>query len=184
MKTIKELGIKFTNAFNCASYWNNNGAYQKEGEELYEKLVPPTGAATTLHGELIRGINRLFYEYCNNGNSNAIEVVTPNDHPDDFYDIDEDDVDWDEIEEVNIAPYYGKFLDLIQSTLVDTICPAEIENICSDVRGVIEDGANNSFCQDYYSRENVNKYNRMCDVVIWYVLNTEDRALPSNYVCK
>lgn len=181
MKTIAELGIKRTDAFNNASYWNNNGAYQKEGDELYEKLVPSEGAAETVHGELIRGINRLFHEYCNNGNGNAIEVITPNDHP---WDYDEDvdgEIDWDEIEEVNIAPYYEKFLDLIQSTLVDTICPAEIENICSDVRGVIKDGANNSFCQDYYSRENVNKYNRMCDVVIWYVLNTEDKALPKNY---
>ena len=184
MKTIKELGIKSTNAFNCASYWNNNGAYQKEGDELYEKLVPPTGAATTLHGELIRGINRLFHEYCNNGNCNAIRITTPQDHPYDFDEEDEDNIDWEEIEDVEINEYYNKFIDLIENSLCDTICPAEIESICSDVRGVIEDGAYNSLCQDYYSRENVNKYNRMCDVVIWYVLNTEDRALPINYTCK
>lgn len=170
MKTIKELGIKSTNAFNCASYWNNNGAYQKEGDELYEKLVPPTGAATTLHGELIRGINRLFYEYCNNGNCNAVDV--------NYLDVDED---FEGIEEVKISEYYNKFIDLIENSLCDTICSDEIESICSDVREVIEGGANNSFCQDYYSRENVNKYNRMCDVVIWYVLNTEDRELPTNY---
>ncbi len=29
MKTIKELGINLTNAFNNASYWNHKGAYQK-----------------------------------------------------------------------------------------------------------------------------------------------------------
>ena len=72
MKTIAELGIKRTDAFNNASYWNNKGKYQKEGDELYEKLVPSEGAAETVHGELIRGINRLFHEYCNNGNGNAI----------------------------------------------------------------------------------------------------------------
>ena len=108
MKTIKELGIKRTDAFNNESYWNNNGAYQKEGDELYEKLVPSEGAAETVHGELIRGINRLFHEYCNNGNGNAIEVVTPNDHP---WDYDEDvdgEIDWDEIEEVNIVEIRNK----------------------------------------------------------------------------
>ena len=181
MKTIAELGIKRTDAFNNASYWNNNGAYQKEGDELYEKLVPSEGAAETVHGELIRGINRLFHEYCNNGNGNAIEVITPNDHP---WDYDEDvdgEIDWDEIEEVNIAPYYEKFLDLIQSTLVDTICPAEVEELCSDVREVIERGAMNQPCSVYFSQKNVNKYNLMCDVVIWYVLNIEDKALPKNY---
>ena len=181
MKTIAELGIKRTDAFNNASYWNNNGAYQKEGDELYEKLVPSEGAAETIHGELIRGINCLFHEYCNNGNGNAIEVITPNDHP---WDYDEDvdgEIDWDEIEEVNIAPYYEKFLDLIQSTLVDTICPAEVEGLCSDVREVIESGAMNQPCCVYFSQKNVNKYNLMCDVVIWYVLNTEDKALPKNY---
>ena len=181
MKTIAELGIKRTDAFNNASYWNNNGAYQKEGDELYEKLVPSEGAAETVHGELIRGINRLFHEYCNNGNGNAIEVVTPNDHP---WDYDEDvdgEIDWDEIEDVEINEYYGKFLDLIESSLTDKINAEELKDMCNDVRGVIEDGAYNLLRRVYFSEENVNKYNLMCDVVIWYVLNSEDRELPANY---
>lgn len=180
MKSIKELGIKSTNAFENASYWNNNGAYQKEGDELYEKLVPAEGAAETLHGELIRGINRLFYEYCNNGNGNAAQALTPQDHPYDF-DDEEDDIDWDEIEEVHIDEYYGKFVDLIETSLVDVIRPDEVRDICESVRDVIEAGVYNQPCSLYFSEKNINKYNRMCDVVIWYVLNTEDRELPRNY---
>ena len=181
MKTIKELGINLTNAFNNASYWNHKGAYQKEGDELFEKLVPSEGAAPTLHGELIRGINILFHEYCNNGNANAVLVTTPNDHP---WDYDEDvdgEIDWDEIEDVEINEYYGKFLDLIESSLTDKIKAEELKDMCNDVRGVIEDGAYNLLCHVYFSEENVNKYNLMCDVVIWYVLNSEDRELPANY---
>lgn len=55
------------------SYWNKDGAYQKEMDELYEALVPSMGEAETVHGELIRSVSRLFYDFCNNGNCNAIE---------------------------------------------------------------------------------------------------------------
>lgn len=184
MKSIKELGIKSTDAFSNASYWNNNGAYQKESDELYEKLVPAQGAAETLHGELIRGINRLFHEYCNNGNCNAIIVTTPQDHPYDFDEEDEDNIDWEEVEDVDINEYYGKFIDLIEDSLCDVICPDEVSSICSDIREVIEGGAYNVPCHIYFSEKNMNKYNRMCDVVIWYVLNTDDRELPTNYTRK
>lgn len=167
MKTIKELGISLTNAFNNESYWNHKGAYQKEGDELYEKLIPSEGAASTLHEELIRGINILFREYCNNGNVNAALVTTPSDHLRDY--------------DVKINEYYGKFLDLIESSLTDKIKAEELKDICNDVRGVIKDGAYNLLCYVYFSEKNVNKYNLMCDVVIWYVLNSEDRELPANY---
>ena len=58
------------------SYWNNNGAYQEEHDRLWEELVPASGSAPTIHGELIRAVGRLFYEFCNNGNCNSIEVET------------------------------------------------------------------------------------------------------------
>lgn len=159
MNSIKDLGIKSTDAFSKASYWDNNGAYQKQGDKLYKKLVPAEGAAKTLHGELIRGINRLFYEYCNNGNCNAII--------NDFEEIDY---------------YYGKFIDLIEDSLCDVIYPWEVRSICSDIREVIKDAAHNIPYRTYFSEENMNKYNRMCDVVIWYVLNTKDRKLPTDYI--
>ena len=47
------------------TYWDANGAYQKELDELYSKLVPASGDAETVHGELVRAVNRLYYEYCN-----------------------------------------------------------------------------------------------------------------------
>ncbi len=56
------------------SYWNNNGAYQTEYDKLYEDLVPSRGEADTVHGEMIRSVSRLFYDFCNNGNCNVREI--------------------------------------------------------------------------------------------------------------
>lgn len=54
-------------------YWNGDHDRQKEYQDLYDKFVPHSGKASTVHGELIRSISRLYYEYCNNGNMNAYD---------------------------------------------------------------------------------------------------------------
>lgn len=56
------------------SYWNENGKYQAEYNELYEALVPAMGQAKNLFGEVIRAASRLGYDYYNNGNCNACET--------------------------------------------------------------------------------------------------------------
>ena len=53
------------------SYWNDTGLYQKEYDDFYNELVPSSNEAETNHGELIRCISRLTYDYYNNGNCNA-----------------------------------------------------------------------------------------------------------------
>lgn len=58
------------------SYWDGNGAYQKELEMLSKNLVPSSGEAETFLGEMIRCVSNLNHEYNNNGNGNAIEVET------------------------------------------------------------------------------------------------------------
>lgn len=57
------------------SYWDETGKYQKEYDRLWKAHVPKSGECETTEGELIRAIGRLFYEYCNNGNCNAGEVI-------------------------------------------------------------------------------------------------------------
>jgi hypothetical protein len=56
------------------SYWDDNGAYQNEYDKLNKELVPASGEADTVHGEMIRAIGRLFYDFCNNGNCNVLDV--------------------------------------------------------------------------------------------------------------
>ena len=71
MKTIEKRITKEGN-----SYWYENGAYQKEYASLWDELVPSQGEAKTVHGELLRSVSRLQYDYCNNGNCNIIETET------------------------------------------------------------------------------------------------------------
>lgn len=182
------------------SYWDESGAYQKEYKELYDKLVPSSGSSETLHGELIRAISRLFYDYCNNGNCNAAEAKY-GEKEYTCYDCggsgeievdDEGNVEAcescggsgvyteEEIEEVEITPFYGKFLDLIQDSLEKEFDANDVHEIVSTVEEIIkisvEDNGSN-----YFNRENMAAYNKLSDYVIWYVLNTEDVKLPENY---
>ena len=53
-----------------ALYADGNGKYQKEYDELWSALVPESGSAASLQGELVRLIGRLASEYYRNGNMN------------------------------------------------------------------------------------------------------------------
>lgn len=47
-------------------YWEGNGRWQAEYDDSWNRLVPASGEAPTLQGELIRAIGRLTSEmYCN-----------------------------------------------------------------------------------------------------------------------
>ena len=51
-------------------YANSKGKYDEEYEALWEKLVPNSGQAGTVQGELVRAIGRLASESYRNGNMN------------------------------------------------------------------------------------------------------------------
>jgi hypothetical protein len=51
-------------------YWGKNGRFQKQHDELWEKLIPDCGDADTTHGELLRVACRVYYEHYNNGRCN------------------------------------------------------------------------------------------------------------------
>jgi hypothetical protein len=72
--TLKPITMERKTTESGKSYWNENGAYQTEYDKLYGELVPSRGEADTVHGEMIRAVSRLFYDFCNNGNCNAVEV--------------------------------------------------------------------------------------------------------------
>lgn len=58
---------------NIISFWNQNHPHSGRWVELEDALVPDSGAAKTLHGELVRCIDRFYYDYNNNGNINVLE---------------------------------------------------------------------------------------------------------------
>jgi len=56
------------------NYWGETGIYWNEYSKLWDELVPQSGQAETIVGEMIRCISRLQYDYYNNGNCNVQEV--------------------------------------------------------------------------------------------------------------
>jgi hypothetical protein len=50
-----------------SKYWNNEGRYNAEWNQLQDELVPDTGKADCLAGEMIRAVNKLYYDAFNNG---------------------------------------------------------------------------------------------------------------------
>ena len=51
-------------------YSKGQGRYDQEYQELWDALVPKSGQADTVQGELVRVIARLANEYYRNGNGN------------------------------------------------------------------------------------------------------------------
>ena len=162
------------------SYWNCDGAYQKEYNELYEKMVPEQGSCNTLNGELIRAVSRLSYEYFNNGNCNACEAHEAQN--DGWYGGYKDDEEWEEETEYeyNVSSYYGKFLQIIE----ETIKTDEVARLISLVEEIIVNSCEERFQESMFSEENRLVYDRLVDEVVYYVLTNEDKELPEKYVEK
>ena len=175
------------------TYWNEQGIYQEEYNKLYEQLVPSSGSAKTLNGELIRAISRLSYDYFNNGNCNACvqewhseEVECPCCGGYGYIDGDENEeceecggsgVIYEDVEDDPfVDEYYGKFLCLIRECV--SVEDVDIDEVVDGVENVILSA--NSI--KYFTPEVDQKYSRMFDVVIYYVLNNDDKALPDWYV--
>jgi hypothetical protein len=51
-------------------YYHCKGRYDDEYEKLWQQLVPASGQAATVQGELVRVIGRLTDEFYRNGNGN------------------------------------------------------------------------------------------------------------------
>ena len=157
------------------SYWDGTGAYNEQYTELYNELVPGQGEADTVNGELIRSVSRLSHDYFNNGNGNArVEVY---EEPDNSYWYDEDeesdDSYWYDDEEytTEISEFFLHFTDYI----VTTIGTPEIEEIITDICDIIMNDV-----RPEYDDKTVDKYNKMVDIVMHYVLTHENEPREIN----
>lgn len=56
-----------------ATFWDGTHPLSLEFNRLYTLHVPSAGCCETINGELIRAANRLYHEYYNNGNCNAVK---------------------------------------------------------------------------------------------------------------
>jgi hypothetical protein len=110
-----------------SKYWNKQGQYQAEFDAMSNELMPVSGAADSLAGELVRAVNRLYYDAFNNGfcnnTSGAINFLTQYLVP--FYHQDRDLADALSVVEpkTNTGGYstVGASTGLALDTLVDRV---------------------------------------------------------------
>lgn len=182
------------------SYWNSNGAYEVEYKELVMALVPTSGSAETVHGELLRNIGNLFYEFCNNGNCNAIEY----DKEEELIEVTcdeccgsgyvEEDFGGDEFEEVECPECFGdgEVEDYEESTgiaIVSTRYLDQIEFIQEtfdsnnvprkNIDNLLKFYYDDSFGDTGYSFSDaqMDRYNKVVDDIMALVLRTENTVL-------
>lgn len=178
-------------------YWNNEGVYDKEFTQMTEELMKPKGRGDNLRAEVVRAANRLYYEYCNNGNCNAVHVeygdeveVTcsccggsgylGDDEDDTCDECDGSGVVYEEGEnEYSVDEYWDNFIRLIQ----ETINTEEAFKAMEDIRSFIEDNCYSEPRDWYFNDNNMHKYDLMIDLVYeWAVEHADDnREIPSWY---
>jgi hypothetical protein len=158
------------------TYWNEEGAYQKEYDELYKKLVPVKGEANTVHGEMLRGVSRLYHDYFNNGNGNAVDAVKcdcPECHGGGWETINEGEEDEEEVDcsycdgECQIITgyefedYFEKMLDFIK------------DNLTREARPIAERFEKVVLAKN---QDNIDErvYEELSDAVIHHILTTEN----------
>ena len=128
------------NSLKGKSYWNSEGAYQKEYDQLYKELVPDFGEAETSDGELLRSITRLYYDYCNNGNGNV------------FTEYDDGEVEMDSM--------YEEFINNLIYGLMDNTSVKELQDFLNT-----HEAQDPSF-----SKDEMNIYDKVVDSVIYQIL--------------
>lgn len=174
-------------------YWYNKGAMQTEMDRLTEKFVPFTGRSNNLNGEVIRSVNRLYYEYCNNGNGNAFEYEQHSEWVDcphcngngylTYIDIDGNECqencdycdgyggyDDDVTHGYAIKHFYNNFIKLIRYYFELHKCKEGINTINEIEKIILSD--DNCFDDD------ICVYDRLCDYAIWAVRQNENDNTP------
>lgn len=149
------------------SYWNGTGANQSSFEDMTNKLMPLRGSANSLLGEAVRAANRLYYEYMNNGNCNAVDER--------YYDEDECDYEMND--------FYVNFINIIIHTFEKYLNGENLEHAIGVMKriGDIILSQEEIFCE--VNEVNVNTYDMMIDYVHYIVINNmnNDTEIPSWY---
>lgn len=138
------------------NYWNGNGKFQKEFDKLYKELVPSSGRAKTLRGEVLRAANKLYYERFNNGNGNAV-VIDENEDGETYY---------------KITPSFQDFIALVKYVLSgEGLKAAEKIEQCLTY-------ADDTVLLKRFDKE----YDTMMNsVIIWVKNETKDEEIPVWY---
>jgi hypothetical protein len=167
------------------NFWNGNHPLSEALTNLEDRFIPPKGRASTPHGEAIRAISRLNYEYFNNGNCNAAEInkETCPTCDGDGYEV----IDWEAEEEetrdcsvcdgdcyivdgMDIDPFYEDLLSHITAYVPKSM------RLVSDVQKLICDPRLNYNYE--YDQAESDVYNALTAHVIMWVVNDCKDAFP------
>lgn len=172
-------------------YWSNNGAYENEYSQKYEELVPSSGEAETVHGELIRAISRFYWDYANNGNGNLLQTkeYTCSCCGGDGYEEVQAGYD-DEGEEIIetqdcsccggtgredgdifITEYYQKMFDFMEQFTNDPETKMKLEELQDFLLEGNGDNPN-------FSDTEMNKYDAVVDGIMYEILTTKNKPNP------
>lgn len=177
------------------SYWDNEGQFQKEYNDLYNELVPASGRAENLFGEAIRAVSRLGYEYLNNGNCNARETTeiegewiecpycggsgVCEGEDGEEYDCTECGGEGGYYEEseydYNIDEFYGEFINLLREFFKQYNVAEIGEKYLDRIELIILtcDGT-----RDYFSDENRQAYDAIVDITVAVILKEGVKNSP------
>lgn len=157
--------VKMKNTLKGNSYWNDTGAYNELQKEYFDKLVPSSGEANTIHGEVLRCANRIYYEYFNNGNGNARNEIY-DDSCTGYCNDDEDNYECycgDEYE-VEVNDGFLEYLETIEKIVNTDV----IRNINKQIVDIILENRR-------FDDNSVNVYDQLIDNVMYYILTTENK---------
>ncbi len=157
--------------------------------------MKPKGRSENLVGEVVRAMNRLYYEYCNNGNCNAIDVEEIEGEWIEcsccggtgfIYDDEEEcsyccgEGGYHEESDYNyyLTSFYENFLKIIRHYFElqcnkDENYEGALEAI-DELKRVIEEMTTDVD----FSDENMNRYDKVVDYITYFVSNDEDNQTP------
>jgi len=122
------------------TYWNSNGKHQAAYQELC-KLVPSSGPAGTVEGEMLRAVTRVYYDYYNNGMiNNTSDAVHYLMHCDELFDLEL----CEELEFVESECNTGHYTNASLAYSLETIADTVIEYVISK-NGVYTESGDNMF---------------------------------------
>lgn len=98
---------------NESSYWDESSPYVAEQNEFFDELVPASGEAETLQGEILRCMSRIMYDYYNNGfgNPKGPEARFLDEHSNLFKQYMKDPDIWDQFFEAYRMTNFGEGIE-------------------------------------------------------------------------
>lgn len=173
------------------SYWGDSGAYQEEHDKLYKNMVAVVGESHTINGELLRIVNRFYYDYCNNGNCNCVEreMIEEETYEDcnecdghgEFEEYDDDGelttficdscggtgelIGYDEYAgDIKMNGYWDNMLEFLRAHAIEKDKVKALEKF------LLKQGDNCTFTD-----EQMHIYDELTDAIIYQILTTEDK---------